>query len=277
MCAPERRAQRGLSIVELMVGIVVALLVGLAATTSAVMFNASQRQGIASGGVTVNATTALAALKNDATSAGLGFLGDGRPLCQRLNLSVGAVMMSDGETFSPVRITAEAQGDRIDVFYGTNVQAGANVLLGTSSDGSAAELQSRLPVAVGEAVLLAPEALGDPCVVRSVTAAAPATETTAQQLDFGSGGAHNAKAFTTAPDFPERARVTLLGELRWNRYRLEDGNLIQGGVELTPRGYRTFTKCLACENTAREGDALKHAHWCPVDAAKRAAKEWGHD
>ena len=49
MCAPEpgfsrpraRRAQRGLSIIEIMVGIVVALLVGLAAIGGAVTFTTS--------------------------------------------------------------------------------------------------------------------------------------------------------------------------------------------------------------------------------------------
>lgn len=61
------------------------------------------------------------------------------------------------------------------------------------------------------------------------------------------------------------------------RALLEDGNLIESGHELTPRGYRTVTTCRACEQAAREGDALKHASWCPVDAAKLAAKEWGHD
>ena len=70
-----RPAQRGLSIIELMVGILVSMLVGLAATSTAVTFTASQRQGIGVGGVAVNANTALAALKNDAATAGLGFFG----------------------------------------------------------------------------------------------------------------------------------------------------------------------------------------------------------
>jgi Tfp pilus assembly protein PilV len=76
-----RRRQRGVSIIELMVGLVVAMLVGLAATSSAVVFTASQRQGIGVGGVVVNVGTALAALKNDAATAGLGFFGDSRYLC----------------------------------------------------------------------------------------------------------------------------------------------------------------------------------------------------
>ena len=50
-CRPRaRRVQRGLSIIEIMVGVVVALLVGLAAIGGAVSFTASQRQGIGTGG-----------------------------------------------------------------------------------------------------------------------------------------------------------------------------------------------------------------------------------
>ena len=49
MYVPEHHplpAQRGLSLIELMVAITVSLLVGLAATGSAMTFNAAQRQGI---------------------------------------------------------------------------------------------------------------------------------------------------------------------------------------------------------------------------------------
>ena len=66
MCASERltrsrsaaRAQRGLSLVEIMVGMVIALLVSLAASGSASVFTASQRQGIGAGGMTVNSGSA---------------------------------------------------------------------------------------------------------------------------------------------------------------------------------------------------------------------------
>ena len=61
-----RRRQRGLSIVELMVGLVVAMLVSIAAAGSAMMFTASQRQGIGVGGSGIGAATALAALMSGA-------------------------------------------------------------------------------------------------------------------------------------------------------------------------------------------------------------------
>jgi type IV pilus assembly protein PilW len=234
MCGPDvssrlratRRAQRGMSIIELMVGIVVALLVGLAAAGSATVFTASQRQGIGTGGAAVNTSTALAALKNDAAAAGLGFFGDSRFLCNELNLSVGETVLSDGADFSPVRITDDDGQSQVDVVYASQVASGTNVLLNAESDGASAELRSLLPVTVGQAVLLAPAAPGDPCVVRSVTAVAAATIDTRQTLTFANTGLHNQAEFDDNPTYPDRGRVTLLGALQWSRYRLDGTDLV---------------------------------------------------
>ena len=225
-----RRAQarqRGLSMIELMVGLVVSLIVGIAASSSAVMFTASQRQGMGVGGVAVNVNTALAALKNDAATAGLGFFGDSRYLCSALNLGVGATAHWDGDTFSPVRITRTSGIDRVDVLQASRVESGANVLLAMSSTGATASLKSFLPAVVGDAVLLSPEAVGTPCTVRSVTAVTASTPDTRQQLAFAGGGLHNDATFTTNPTYTDTGGgVTLLGQLSWNRYRMDGTSLV---------------------------------------------------
>jgi type IV pilus assembly protein PilW len=234
--APNVRAaagQRGVSIIELMVGIVVALFVSLAAAGSAMMFTASQRQGIGTGGTTVNVGTVLAALKNDTANAGLGFFGDNVFLCNTLNLSVDAAVISNGASFAPLRITQGAAGDRaatdrIDVVYSSQVHSGANVLLRAASDGSGAELMSLLPATVGQAVLLAPPeppAAAVTCMVRTVTAVTPSTDETPQLLAFAPAASHNAAAFAPVA-YPERSRVALLGELRWHRYRVNGTDLV---------------------------------------------------
>lgn len=232
MCAPDRpfarhpRApQRGMSIIEIMVGMVVAMLVGIAATGGAAMFTASQRQGIGTGGAQVNAGNALANIRDDAASAGLGFFGDNRFLCQRMNLGVAAAALVDGATFTPVNITAEAAGDRLDVVYATQVASGANVLLNAATTGATADLRSLLPVTVGQAVLLAPDTPGNPCLVRSVTAITASTVDLPQTLTFANTGIHNQVAFTTNPTYPDKGRVTQLGELRWSRYRRDGTDL----------------------------------------------------
>ena len=220
---PRRRAgpRRGLSLLELMVGIVIALLISLTATSGAMLFTATQRQGIGTGGSLISSATALSALRDDVAAAGLGFFGDSQFLCQKLNLSVDTTVLVNGADFTPVSITSETDGDRIDVLYATDVAAGANVLLNAAASAGSAPLRSLLPVSAGQAVLLAPATPGDPCVVRTVTTNTAAGIDTAQMLEFAdqTTARFNRAAFTTNPTYPDRARVTLLGDLRWSRYR----------------------------------------------------------
>lgn len=223
--APRRAAGRGLSLIEIMVGMVVALLVGLAAVGSATMFMAAQRQGIGTGGSLINASTALGALRDDASVAGLGFFGDSRYLCNRLNLSLGNAVIQNGVPFTPIRVTRVGVNDRVDVVYGTQVASGANVLLNAASTGADAELRSFLPVAVGEAVLLAPPTAGDPCVVRTVTTVIDSTVDDPQRLVFAASGDFNQAAFTNPVTYADRGRVALLGQLRWARYELNGTDL----------------------------------------------------
>ena len=223
------RPTRGLSLVELMIGLVIGLLVCLAAMNSAMTFGATQRQASVTGGGALNAAGALAAIKGDVAAVGLGFFGDSAYLCNKLNLSRGASKVSDGALFSPLQVTRASGQDQVDVVYGDEVAAGANVMLRSSSDGTTAELLSMLPVAVGQAVLMAPAVPGL-CTVRTVTAATVPGINLPQVLSFANTGLHNQATFTTAPAYPadeqSRSRVGLLGSLQWHRYVVRDGNLM---------------------------------------------------
>ncbi len=274
MYAPDvrqaRRAQ-GLSMIEVMVGMVVGLLVGLAAAGSAQMFTASQRQGIGAGGSLINASTALAAIRDDVASAGLGFFGDSKYLCNKLNLSVDAAVVQDGDDFLPVRLTAEAAGDRVDITSATQVASGANVLLRSPSTGATAELRSLLPVSAGQAVLLAPATAGVPCLVRTVSAVTASTDTTPQVLSFSNAGANsgfNQAAFTVNPtyaanDYPDVGRVALLGDLRWTRYRLNGTDLrlerpLGGAPVVLVRNVMGFRAQYGLANAAAGSTALEN-------------------
>ena len=218
--------QRGGSIIEVMVGLVVALLVGLAATTSAVTFTAQQRQGVGVGGIAVNSTTVMTALRDDVAMAGLGFFGESAYLCPRLNLSVGANVLVNGTPFSPLQVTRQANGDVVDVVYGSRVESGAAVRVAAAPTPLQATLGSFLPAQVGQAVLLtprpAPGAGAPPCLMRSVTTQVASTPTTAQRIDFAADGLHNAGVFATPSVFDDTGRVTDIGQLQWSRYRLDD-------------------------------------------------------
>jgi type IV pilus assembly protein PilW len=229
MCADRptaaARSERGITLVEIMVGMVVALIIGLAASGSARVFGASQRQGIAAGAMTANAGSALSALKADVASGGLGFFGESTFLCHKLDFSVGPTAKMNEAVFSPVLVTAVGASDRLDVVYSSNVDGGANVMLDSASDGTSAQVMSRLPAAVGQAVLLAPATPGLPCLVRTVTAVTAVTDTSPLTLTFATTGTHNQVTFANPPAFAQRDRIAVLGALRWSRYRLDGSDL----------------------------------------------------
>jgi type IV pilus assembly protein PilW len=232
MCADKRSQRlprpplrRGLSIVEMMIGLVIGLMVCLAAMNSAITFGATQRQAAVTGGGAMSATGALAAIKGDVAVAGLGFFGESLYLCNTLNLSNGTTLVSNGASFAPLQLSRSNGNDQVDIIYGDQVAAGASVLLRSASDGTSAELMSMAPLAAGQAVLLAPASAGR-CTVRSVTASTAAAATAPQVVSFGATGAYNQGTFTTAPAYAARDRLSVLGRLQWHRYRVTDGNLV---------------------------------------------------
>lgn len=224
MCATDlrRSAQRGLSIVELMVAIVISLLVALAAANSAIVFTAMQRQGLGAGGAIISSATTLASLKEDTAQAGLGFFSNNAYLCNALNLSVGTKNLSQSP-FSPLRIVRENGQDRIDIVYASVVAGGANATLSAPSDLKTAQLNTYLPANPPEAVLLAPQSSGDACTMRTATANTPGVGLQDQLVTFAATGQHNQVAF--ANTYGINARAVLIGALQWHRYSVVNGNL----------------------------------------------------
>ena len=257
MCGdPERRSssQRGLTLIELLVSLVVALLVGLAAAGGAMLFSAYQRQGSGTGVATLSTTNSMLAIQQDVSEAGLGFFGDSTFLCEKLNLSVGTIDLSSN-AFSPLKVVHGTAFDQIDVVYASEVAAGANVPLDVSSDGSSAQLRGYLPVSAGQAVLLAPAppalpAISQPgsrCTVKSVSAVATPPSPTPETLTFaGSASPHNQLVFATPVTYAADDRASVLGRLTWNRYRVDaDGNLrmdrlLQGDSGIVLRSVMAF-------------------------------------
>ncbi|HSW07801.1 PilW family protein [Aquabacterium sp.] len=229
LIAPPRanaHTARGLSIIELMVGLVVGLLVSLAAVSSAQYFTAAQRQGIGVGGGAANTASALASIKNDVANGGLGFFGNLGYLCTKLNLSVNASVVADNANFAPVQVTRVGSNDVLDIMYGSDVAAGAAVKTSGTSDGSTVTLMNYLPVTQGQQVLLASPNVGTPCLLRTVTAtpAAPTVDVK-ESLTFNAGGQYNQGIFTVNPTYPESSLVTLIGTPQWNRYSVNGGTL----------------------------------------------------
>ena len=226
-----QRRQRGVTLIEAMVGMVVGLLVALTAAGTAQVFTASQRQGMGAGSVAMNATTAMTAIRQDIGQAGLGFFGEGRFLCDTMNLSAGNSILMDGSAFTPVNAerTAGSLNDKLHLVYATHIAGGTAVQSVDTSNGASVILSSLLPAAVGEAILLSPPAAPRQCTIRSLTGVVPSTTESSMVLAFSPAGLHNSSAvvFTNPPVLPEKTSVALLGSLRMNSYQVENKNLVQ--------------------------------------------------
>lgn len=224
---PSRRAARGFTLIELMVGLLVALAVGLAATAAAVGYAAQERQGVGTGVAVAGAANALAAIKHDIGLAGLGFFGDTGYACRTLAVSAAARDLSQ-QSFAPLEGSAGANSDTLQLVAASDVAAGAAVTARSITGLQSATLDSYLPAAAGQAVLLAPApgSAGSACTVRSISAVETAPATGLQTLRFDAGGAHNGVAFASAPSYAAGDRVTLLGTIGWSRYVVQGDRLM---------------------------------------------------
>ncbi|MCC5612271.1 PilW family protein [Nostoc sp. CHAB 5834] len=221
--------QRGFSLVELMVGTVISLLVALAALGSTQFFMVSQRQSAGMGTVESSATSAIASVKQEASMAGLGLLGQGGSQCLTMNLSVDDKPILDGVYLPPVSIVDTDKETSLTVAYATSMEAatGVPLLNAMAAIVGPAETTSFVPTTVGQSVMLSPaESTSQPCTVRSVTKVTAPAGTKRQLLEFAATGKHNKVAFTTDTPYPYNSNVIPLGALTLSKFELKDGALV---------------------------------------------------
>src|SRR5690349_23124101 len=110
--------QRGMSLVELMVGILVGLLVVMAATGSLSFFE-SQRTTSLSGNAAMNSGMMGGyVLQRDLRNAGVGLLNATQLACTQLNLYYSGATRANGAAVAPVQIVDGGAGpDSISIFF----------------------------------------------------------------------------------------------------------------------------------------------------------------
>lgn len=235
--APVRRhrvapltAQRGASLVELMVAMVIGLFVALVALSTAQTFGSVTRSQGGQGDAVIAAAAGLEAMKYDAQMSGLGFHSDGLPLCQTLNVAFNNTVLAQSRTFQAARINRKANGtDELEVIYGTSILAGAGTrtlsqmgsVMGPVAIGSGAALTA------GAAVLISNAAQSTPCTVATVGAVTPGTGGQST-IAFATAGQYTPADWSVMPQVPAYvtgSAVSPLGELVWHRYYVRNDAL----------------------------------------------------
>lgn len=225
------RMQRGLSLVELMVGLFVGMLVILAATGTAMFFEASKRTSAGTANALENATLALYSIERDARMAGLGFVSDNLLACTTINIYYNGVAKADSTALAPVVIVdGEGQPDSITIRYASSLfGATANrIIAGMPTPSSILKANSGNGLAVNNLVLLSNPGSEDPCTLIQVTHI--------QDTGFGTDIQHNPgtspwnsanpeHVFSKAPAYPAGSVLLNIGSFNWLTYRVRNNAL----------------------------------------------------
>ena len=179
--APGARRARGITLIELMVGMVIGLLATLVITQVATVFEGRKRSTTSGSDAQVNGALALQTLQRDILTAGYGFTSGGVAGCTQIRGQVGGTAYT--WTMAPVLITQGSGGsatvsggpDTVQVLMSSNSNFSLPMRVATAHrrDGNTFVLDTRTNVgnAVGDLVMAVPPSSGP-------TSASPTNPTT---------------------------------------------------------------------------------------------------
>jgi type IV pilus assembly protein PilW len=223
------RRQAGISIIEMMVGLMVGTLVTLSAWGTVMFYEANRRTGIGGNSALENGLATALAIQRDVKSAGLGFVFGGVPACSKLNVYYNGVTTSDGQDIAPVIIVdGGAASDQVSVAYSGSILGGAPVrtIAAMGSPGDLIRIGTTGNLTAGNLMLVASPNGADPCTLMQATNASAAgfgTEITRAASDWNPG--NPGAAFANAPAYAANSSVIHADGFTWVTYRVTNGNL----------------------------------------------------
>jgi len=225
--------ERGMSLVELMVGILVGLLVVMAASGSLAFFEGQRRTSLAGDAAMNSGVMAGYVMQRDVRNGGVGLMNATQLACTGLNLYYNSVTRADGAAVAPVQITDGGAGsDAVTVFFTDSVLGSAPVQLthGFTAAGDNPRVNSTSGLQVGDVVLIASSVPTDPCTVAQISSITPIASEIELGRAAGAGRPWNAPspaaAFATAPLYPAGGMVVKAGNtVTWRRYDVTNGAL----------------------------------------------------
>jgi type IV pilus assembly protein PilW len=229
-----QRAQRGISLVEMMVALFIGLLTVLAITGMMSSYSTQQRSGRAQSDAQFNALIGLHTVEQDIRRAGFGISANELQDCTDANLRsfYGNSTATSAATIANLSLAAStivdggSGADRVILRYAESVRGQVPSTLAAAASNTAASVSvnSAAGIAANDLILLAS---GSNCSLRQVTAVSGTTLTLASS-GTGTYNPPNTVA-TTAPtwhSFASGAKVYTLGSFVQRDYSLSGGNLV---------------------------------------------------
>ena len=225
-----RMHQRGMSLVELMVGILVGLLVVMAASGSLAFFEAQRTTSLSGNAAMNSGMMGGYLLQRDLRNAGVGLLNASQIACTRVNLFYNGATRADGAAVAPVQIVDGGAGaDSVSIFFADSVLGSAPMKLtrGLTTAGENLHVSSVSGVQVGDVVLIAGNGGTDPCSVAQVSGIVPgATDIDLTRVVSTWNPASPTAAFATAPLYSAGGVVMRTGNnITWRNYSAAGGAL----------------------------------------------------
>lgn len=228
-----RGPQSGISLVELMVGILVGLLVVMAASGSLAFFEGQRRTSLSGNAAMNSGVMAGYVMQRDLRNAGVGLMNATQLGCTGLNLYYNNATRADGAPVAPAQIVDGGPApDTVSVFFTDSVLGSAPVKLtrGLTMPGENLRVSSASGLQNGDVVLITSSVATDPCTVAQISAITPMGAEV--DLARAAGGSRPwnapdpAAAFSNAPLYPAGGAVVKAGNtLTWRRYSVINGAL----------------------------------------------------
>jgi type IV pilus assembly protein PilW len=234
--ALKARAQAGLSIVEVMVGLMVGILVTLSAWGSVMFYEANRRTSMGGNSALENGLATVLTIQRDAKSAGLGFVFAGQSACQSLNAYYNGAIAKNADPFGPLNITDNgALPDEISVAYGSSILGGApaKMISAMADPGDLIKVNTTGNIASGDMILVAPTAPGQPCTLMEVTQAVTAGFGTDLTRSASMWNPNSPGVFDNPPAYGANSSVIRTGPLTWVTYRVNAQRHLEVKDELT--------------------------------------------
>jgi type IV pilus assembly protein PilW len=208
------KTDRGFSLVELMVALVIGLVVSIASISTARQFSTVVMKSESANANMVGSLSAITQLESSIREAGLGLYNNGGLNCGYLNASYLGAITVDHEKLIAARIVKGAAttnsiggqniavaGDIITLAYATATSATSILKSGTNQTGinSSSQVSPNGAAPANSFVLLTEGGSGGNCIIRQVTSATNGKDTNNTDittLAFGASG-HNATGFTS--------------------------------------------------------------------------------
>lgn len=234
-----RARQRGMTMMELLVAIVIGTLVVLAAAGTLGFMEASKRSSTGGNSALENGVAFFTLLEHDVKMAGLGFSSLGKIACPTINLYYSGRKLLDNAQFMPVAVSAgTAAPDAVAVTFADSTLAAApsTLYLPMSSADGEVIVENSGSIAAGDIAVLSNPGSSDPCTVISVTGITTNPPGTIRIAHDSTGTFNPASAtttFSTPKAYPIGASINPAGGLTWTTYRVSASNRLEVVNNLT--------------------------------------------